>query len=226
MVIGVKRRSLAWLIALAGVAALGASATAAQTSVSTVRVRAHVHLLVLRSFPRAWIEPIAEALERDLQVQAIAVSGSVPLPRFAWYAPRRRWRAERLLRFLIDRYEGQPATTRVLGLTSRDISTTKEPHEDWGILGLSNVPGRAAVVSSFRMRRRARSPRHALWRMTTTAVHEVGHALGLEHCEEPRCLMRDAEGTMDTVDAGDGSLGPQCVSDLARTAPRRLARLP
>jgi archaemetzincin len=58
--------------------------------------------------------------------------------------------------------------------------------------------------------------------MTTTAVHEVGHVLGLPHCDEPRCLMRDAEGTMDTVDAGDGTLGPSCRARLDREAPRSL----
>ena len=76
------------------------------------------------------------------------------------------------------------------------------------------------------MRRRARDPEHALWRMTTTAVHEAGHVLGLPHCGEARCLMRDAEGTMATVDAGDGSLGPECRRLLERESPRRFARSP
>lgn len=187
-------------------------------------VRAHIHLVVLRDFPRAWVDPIARELERHLDVEAVVERTDLPLPDAAYYRPRRRYRAERLLTFLNERFAARAAPHRVLGLTSRDISTSTERFEDWGILGLADLGGRAAVVSSFRMRRRARSAEHALFRMTTTAVHEAGHTLGLPHCDEPRCIMRDAEGTMATVDAGDGALGPACRALLERTAPRTQAR--
>ena len=222
-------RPLAALATLSALALVGASAVgAAQESpdVPDRRVRAHVRLVVLESFPRAWIDPIVRDLEEKLGVQAIVDERHFDLPRSAYYAPRRRYRAERLVRFLTTTFQGSPSGTRILGLTARDISTTKEPYEDWGILGLADLGGPAAVVSSFRMRRRARSPAQAIFRATTTAVHETGHALGLPHCTESRCLMRDAEGTMDTVDAGDGQLGPSCQSLLSRLAPRTLARLP
>jgi archaemetzincin len=187
-------------------------------------VRARVHIVVLGDFPRAWIDPIARSLEEHLQVQAIVEPNARPLPREAYYRPRNRYRAERLTDFLTAEWRAQPAEDRVLGLTSRDISTSTERFHDWGILGLAGeLGGRAAVVSSFRMRRRT-SEEHALWRMTTTAVHETGHVLGLPHCPEAACLMRDAEGTMDTVDAGDGRLGPECRRVLETLAPRTFAR--
>lgn len=178
---------------------------------------------VLTAFPRRWIPPIVEALERDLDVEVIVEPRTLPLPQSAWYAPRRRWRAERLVDFLDRRYADAPPTTHVLGLTSRDISTTRPPHEDWGILGLADTPGRAAVASSRRTHRRARNRAHALWRMTTTAVHEMGHSFGLEHCDEPRCVMRDAEGSVLNVDGGDGQMGPGCRARLDQLAPRIVA---
>lgn len=205
-------------------ALLAVSAPAQDAAPAPAPVRAHVHVVVLRDFPRAWVDPVARALEQQLDVEAIVEPAPLPLPDDAYYPPRRRYRAERLLHFLNARFEGRPAAHRVLGLTSRDISTSTERFEDWGILGLADLGGRAAVVSSFRMRRRARSPEHALFRMTTTAVHEVGHTLGLPHCDEPRCIMRDAEGTMATVDAGDGALGPACRALLERVSPRALGR--
>jgi archaemetzincin len=233
------RAASRWLLAI-GVLTLTVTVATAQDGGPTPGVRARVHLVVIGTFPGAWIDPIAEALERDLDVDAVVEPAALPLPAFAYYAPRRRYRAERLLEHLNRELErcgrapsrasgalscrsarGTPQSERVLGLTSRDISTTTERFHDWGILGLADLGGRAAIVSSFRMRRRASGDR-ALWRMTTTAVHEVGHVLGLPHCDEPRCLMRDAEGTMDTVDAGDGTLGPSCRARLDREAPRSL----
>jgi len=204
-----------------GVLTLTVTVATAQDAEPAPSVRARVHLVVIGTFPRAWIDPIAQALERDLDVDAVVEPAALPLPAFAYHAPRRRYRAERLLEHLNREHQGTASSEKVLGLTSRDISTTTERFHDWGILGLADLGGRAAVVSSFRMRRRASGDR-ALRRMTTTAVHEVGHVLGLPHCDEPRCLMRDAEGTMDTVDAGDGTLGPSCRARLDREAPRSL----
>ncbi len=205
----------------AALAILCASVALAQEAHPATPVRTDVHLVVLSRFPEAWIAPVARALASDLDVR-VAVEPSLSLPESAYYAPRHRYRAERLVAFLTDHFRDLPATDRVLGLTAEDISTEAHGFRDWGILGLADIGGRAAVVSSYRMRRRARSPEHALWRMTTTAVHEMGHALGLPHCDEARCVMRDAEGTMDNVDAGDGELGPRCRALLDRTAPRAL----
>jgi archaemetzincin len=211
------RRSARLLPALA--ALVLAMVPLAEAQPPSRAVRARVHLFVLGDFPAAWIAPIREALARDLAVEVATVEPRLPLPAAAYYPPRRRYRAERLLDFLDERMADQPPFERALGLTHRDISTSTERFADWGILGLAHEGGRSAVVSSFRMRRRARGEAQALFRMTTTAVHEVGHVLGLPHCTEARCVMRDAEGTMATVDAGDGALGPACRARLDRVAP-------
>ena len=143
----------------------------------------------------------SEAVERalsafyDLQVRALPC---VPLPIAAYYQPRHRYRAERLLDFLNRR---MPADGwRILGLTATDISTTKGGVADWGILGLGEMPGKASVISSFRCKRKAHNSQHAIIRLAKVAVHEIGHTLGLPHCPTRGCLMEDAEGKVVTVD--------------------------
>ena len=183
-------------------------------------VRAHVKLVVLGEFPRALTGAVARTLEQELQVSVEPIE-DVPLPDSAYYPPRRRYRADRLLTFLNRHLEGNPSSTRVLGLTSVDISTTKPPHRDWGVFGLGELGGRSCVISTYRLGRRARDEdSHLEFRVVTTAVHEVGHTLGLEHCTEPACVMRDAEGSITTVDTSDGHLHPGCRAELERESPR------
>jgi archaemetzincin len=137
----------------------------------------------------------------------------IPLPAAAYYPPRQRYRAEKLLRTL---EQHRPADgLRILGLTAVDISTTKPPHADWGILGLATIDGRACVISSFRTKRGAASAKHARERLGKTAVHEIGHTLGLGHCEERGCLMEDGRGTVLTTDRCY-DLCPACRRELLR----------
>jgi archaemetzincin len=194
------------------------------------QIRAVVLLAVLKDprpgaegFPAALVDEVEAALRRVYQVEVRRLPIE-PLPREAYYAPRRRYRADRLLEHLGTRVPGDlPAGTRVLGLTTADISTTKEPHKDWGVFGLGEVGGTAAMVSSHRLRRKARDAEQVRWRVTNTAVHELGHVLGLDHCVEPNCVMLDAEGGIANTDASSGGPGPQCLAKLERAAPLRPA---
>jgi archaemetzincin len=122
----------------------------------------------------------------------------VALPRSAFYPARRRYRAEKLLAFLES--IAAPEAHRVLGVTSSDISTTKEPYADWGVLGLAGIDGRTCVLSSFRCRRRATSREQARIRFAKTAVHELGHTFGLPHCPNFGCIMEDGKGSVFTTD--------------------------
>ncbi|MCA9637162.1 MAG: hypothetical protein KC420_14140 [Myxococcales bacterium] len=186
--------------------------------------RSEVVLIVLGSFPDELLDPIEETLREVLPVE-VRRGGTRPLPKEAYYAPRRRYRADLLLEHL-DRAAAEEAPgARYLGLTDVDISTTKGKHKDWGIFGLAYVPGRAAVISSFRLKRGVRSPEHFAFRVANTAVHEVGHSLGLDHCEEPGCPMRDAEGSIATTDSSNKALGPECAEQLSYGDPLSFAQV-
>jgi archaemetzincin len=183
-----------------------------------VGTRGVVILVPLRSFPKDLLDEIETTLERELRVE-VRRHAVEPLPRSAWYAPRRRYRADVLIDHLPRYLEGEPETTHVLGLTEVDISTSNGDIEDWGIFGLGYAPGPSAVVSSFRLKRRVKNREHFRFRVANTALHEVGHTFGLQHCDEDRCPMRDAEGSIASTDASNGFLGPQCQAELDERAP-------
>ena len=155
------------------------------------------------------------AAELDLVKQALSavfsepvgVLSKVELPKSAYYSPRSRYRAEKLLDFL--RPQLPAGGLRIVGITAVDISTTKPPHADWGILGLANIDGGACVLSTFRCHRSAKNAEHARVRFAKVAVHEVGHTFGLEHCPNRGCLMQDGGGTVLTTD-GERDLCSSC----------------
>jgi len=123
----------------------------------------------------------------------VEVAQQVPLPGFAWYEPRKRWRAEKLLDYLDGLEVGD--ADHVIGLTERPISTTKGARYDWGIAGLGQLPGKSCVLTSYLFRRYRKSDRDRYLRyMENLVLHELGHTLDLPHCPLDRCIMADAKG--------------------------------
>jgi len=127
----------------------------------------------------------------------VTVLPSRILPKEAYYAPRGRYRAEKLLTDL----NRVPGYDHIIGITTRDISTRKGNIPDWGIFGLGHMPGKSCVISTFRLNRKVErvSPQE---RLTRVVFHEIGYTLGPPHCPIKTCLMADAEGTIASVDLG------------------------
>lgn len=169
-----------------------------------------------------YVQPLGKALpDRDVKLVVVALRSfyglevkllpRMPLPTSAYYKPRRRYRAEKLLDILAPKLPADGL--RILGLTGADISTTKGRYRDWGVIGLATMDGRACVISSFRCHKKARSIKQARERLAKVAVHEIGHTLGLEHCPKLGCLMEDAKGKVKTSD-GEYDLCPVCRKTL------------
>lgn len=140
----------------------------------------------------------------------------VAMPRTAWYPPRGRYRAERLLDFLDRSAPRHPECVWFVGFTSLDISTTKGDRVDWGIFGLGAIGGRSCVVSTLRLARGGVPAEKVRERTVKVVNHELGHVFGLDHCPVAGCLMHDAEGTVRTVDGEDGTPCAACRARLGR----------
>lgn len=141
------------------------------------------------------------------------------LPQSAWYEPRKRYRAEKILSWLRPKMPRK--ADRIMALTKKDISTTKGRHKDWGICGLADLGERASVVSTFRIQKRLgrlslrKRQKAYLQRLKDLAAHEFGHQLGLDHCPLRGCIMEDAKGTVVTFNHSSGDLCSGCRYRLA-----------
>ncbi|MFT3705776.1 MAG: matrixin family metalloprotease [Agriterribacter sp.] len=111
---------------------------------------------------------------------------AIDLPVSAYNADRNRYRADSLINFLNKKTTINHIT---IGLTNYDISTTKNAIKDWGVIGLGSCPGKACIVSTFRL-----SKTETKMQLFKITIHELGHTAGLEHCSVKTCFMRDAEG--------------------------------
>ena len=147
----------------------------------------------------------------------VVVLQSTKLPKSTWYAPRKRHRADKLLDWMRANLLPTNDECRwIVGLTKSDISVTKGEHRDWGVLGLGEVDGRVAVVSSFRTHKKLTEPHTALRRTVKVVNHEIGHMMGLPHVKGEGCLMNDAEGTVLTTDQETGLLCQSTIEFIER----------
>lgn len=185
----IERRALFGAV---GLALFGVPATA-----TAAEARRRVVIAPLGQVPLVEVDIVERALRAVYDLE-VTVRAPEPLPSAAYYPQRARYRAEKLLAHLESVTDA--TTFRTLGLVSVDISTTKGKIADWGILGLATIDGRVGVLSSFRCRRRSKGPAHVAERLGKTAVHELGHTLGLLHCPTFGCLMEDGKGSVLTTD--------------------------
>lgn len=132
-----------------------------------------------------------------------------------------RYRADSLLLDL--RRNINDSLDYILGLTNRDISTTKrnrdgeikEPkfkYSDWGIFGLGYRPGPTCVVSIYRLKNNNSSL--FMSRLKKVCTHELGHNLGLKHCPNYKCVMMDAAETIKTIDLVNFELCNDCLEEI------------
>ncbi|PUU70567.1 Zn-dependent protease [Flavobacterium sp. WLB] len=116
----------------------------------------------------------------------VVLRSNISFPENFYSKPRNRYRADSIIKSLKNNI-GKDSV--IVGLSNSDISTTKNEIKDWGVMGLGYRPGKACVVSDFRL-----SVKNKNKQFYKLVLHELGHTAGLPHCAIKTCLMRDAEG--------------------------------
>jgi archaemetzincin len=143
-------------------------------------LRKKIILLPLGEINNATVKNIYDSLQQIFP--DVILMKKELMPTIAYTAPRNRYRADTLIHWMNRRAKENEV---FIGITSFDISSTKNETSDFGIMGLGYRPGKACVASDFRVKAKSN--------FFKIVIHELGHTAGLNHCPEKTCFMRDAE---------------------------------
>ncbi len=140
---------------------------------------------------------------------------SPPLnPEFAFHAERQQYHSSQILEKLQRSATAQ--TWRLLGVTRSDLYIPILTF----VFGEAQLEGRCAVVSTHRLRQEfyGLPANQALLRerLLKEAIHELGHTLGLHHCESYRCVMAAAH-SVEWIDLKNATFCPTCSGQADAT---------
>jgi archaemetzincin len=129
---------------------------------------------------------------------------------------RRQHGSGTMLRWLL---EAGPPGGKVLGVTDQDLFIPILTY----VFGEAQLGGTAAVCSTARLTEGVElaGPRLLTERLAKEAVHEVGHAFGLHHCDTPACVMGRSAG-LRGVDEKSHLLCNVCRQRLHQPPARRV----
>lgn len=165
-----------------------------------------IAILPLGSIDTGMVKRVIPYISKEYDNAQITLLAKVEMPSFAYFKPRNRWRAEKILAFL-DSVPFKAA--KIVGLTALDLSTTKDSYPDWGVFGYGWIGGKSCVCSIYRLKNKDTREQFDI-RLRKLIIHELGHTYGLDHCAWPQCVMADYKGTMASLDRTSWHLCVQC----------------
>ena len=150
-----------------------------------VMAKKTVHVYFFEGFNKSLGENTLNELKKTFD--SVAFEGTIPFPDSAYYAPRQRYKADKLVKHL--RQLQASSSELVVGFSPKDISDKVHGYDDFGVMGWTRHSLRSSVVSTHRLTDKSRLQED----FVKLVLHELGHADGLPHCKESTtCYMLDA----------------------------------
>jgi archaemetzincin len=141
------------------------------------------------------LERVARCVETRFEINC-TISPAVANPRYAYAEDRQQYNSKLILKRLL--HWSSQDIFRSVGVTRVDIFVPILKY----VFGVAQLQGSSLLISTHRLRPEfyEQSPDRSLLleRVEKTALHELGHSLGLRHCIERRCVMYSSARIEDT----------------------------
>ena len=154
----------------------------------------------------------ASAALRTVYGCEVSVRPAQSLPEDAYDTSRDQYRAEDFIELASRIGDGE----KTIAVTAKDLYYRRRNY----VFGLAYLDGSASVVSTNRLQTSSdggfsQKPASEIFadRVRKEVVHEIGHTLGLEHCENARCVMNFSP-TVREVDRKEEALCGTCQRTL------------
>jgi len=101
---------------------------------------------------------------------------------------------------ILSKFKGQ---RHILIITKKNIAHFgNEYYPEWSIWGYAYISGETALISTYLLKQDGSNKKIVRDRLDKAAIHEIGHNVGLIHCErDSRCIMNDGGKGLPELDA-------------------------
>ncbi|MCW4007374.1 MAG: archaemetzincin family Zn-dependent metalloprotease [Candidatus Bathyarchaeota archaeon] len=157
-----------------------------------------IGILPIANVDSAILAEIKEKLPLIFPNTACVILNEVPLKAEYFNRKRQQYTSHAILTAIQKFAAKKPDLHRVLGVVDADLFV---PELNF-VFGEALCPGKAAVISLWRLRPEFYGGASDMTlfsaRALKEAVHELGHTLGLRHCSRASCVMYFSNSILDT----------------------------